>query len=150
MSEPVRQHLGVVRRSDQTRTQDCSFSFQKQPRSPRRAAAATCAVGNRGALNAAPHATAMLNLGWSRSGAPELWKVLDEATRVAETKLKDPKAWWEDMGHAGAGIAAGRPLPLADCGGSADSQRPYLRNRFQCGSFGHHVVAWNERVARRV
>ena len=42
----------------------------------------------------------LAQLGWSRAGAPEMWKVLDEATRVAEQHLTDPKIWWEGMGHA--------------------------------------------------
>ena len=81
----------------------------------------------------------MLNLGWSRSGAPELWKVLDEATRVAETKLKDPKAWWEDMGHAAQvlpQVAHFRGLIAAD---------PRLRNGRICEigfNAGHSAIIW--------
>ena len=42
----------------------------------------------------------MLKVGWTRSDAPAMWKVLDEATRVAEKHLQDPGAWWTSMGHA--------------------------------------------------
>ena len=37
---------------------------------------------------------------WAHADAPNLWAVLDEATRVAERQLKvDAKEWWATMGH---------------------------------------------------
>ena len=81
----------------------------------------------------------MLNLGWSRSGAPELWKVLDEATRVAETKLKDPKAWWEDMGHAA------QVLPQAARFRGLIAADPRRRNGRICEigfNAGHSAIMW--------
>ena len=37
---------------------------------------------------------------WVHADAPNLWAVLDEATRVAERQLKvNAKEWWATMGH---------------------------------------------------
>jgi hypothetical protein len=83
--------------------------------------------------------TCMLSLKWSRSGAPEMWKVLDEATRVAETHLKDPAAWWESMGHA-----AQVPEQVASFRGLVATQ-PQLRSGCICEigfNAGHSAIMW--------
>jgi predicted O-methyltransferase YrrM len=80
-----------------------------------------------------------VNLGWSRAGAPAMWSVLDEATRVAERHLADPAAWWESMGHA-----AQVPEQVASFRGLLASEAE-LRSGRVCEigfNAGHSAVMW--------
>ena len=81
----------------------------------------------------------MLELGHSRLDAPSLWRVLDEATRVAERHLPDPAAWWETMGHA-----AQKPAQVASFRGLM-AAREQLRRGNVCEigfNAGHSAIMW--------
>ena len=78
-------------------------------------------------------------LGWSRNGAPAMWKTLDEATKVAESHVPDPAAWWETMGHA-----AQVPEQVASFRGLVANE-PRVRTGCVCEigfNAGHSAIMW--------
>ena len=84
---------------------------------------------------------------WQHEGAPELWNVLDEATRVAERSLTDPKEWWRVMGHT-----AQVPLQVTSLRGQF-SRNNSLRDAMICEigfNAGHSAIVWLEGTKTRL
>jgi predicted O-methyltransferase YrrM len=87
--------------------------------------------------------TSPLSTRWTHSDAPELWNILDEATRVAERNLvdKDPKEWWTIMGHT-----AQVPLQVTSLRAQL-TRHTALHNGTICEvgfNAGHSAVVWLE------
>lgn len=91
---------------------------------------------------------------FSPPDAPHLWSVLDEATRVAETRLgangaagTDAETWWRKMGHT-----AQVPVQVSSLRSLLD-HFPALRTGTVCEigfNAGHSAVLWLEGTQARV
>ena len=103
-------------------------------------------LGRRAHTRRRARARGMLKVGWSRSDAPAMWKVLDEATLVAENYVHDPGAWWKAMGHAAQfpeQVASFRRLMAM----------PRLRNGWICEigfNAGHSAIMWLHDTSARL
>lgn len=93
-------------------------------------------------------ASAQSSTRWHHADAPQLWKVLDQVTAVAEGHLGgDPKEWWTKMGHT-----AQVPLQVTSLRGVLDHYAG-VRNGTVCEvgfNAGHSAVVWLENTQAKL